>query len=119
MSELLLGVLIFEAIAIFLLNGKNILSPSFISCIVFIFSTIMFILGSDYYRHELRMNTVSTIALMIFCIFIGEFFVNLTVCDKNYLKIKEQGNPIVLPKYVCIILSVFVFVIGVLYFRSV
>lgn len=119
MAEILLGALIVEGILLFFLNGKNILSPSIIACGVFLVSTVMFLFGKDYYAYDLHALTVVIILLFIFCLFIGEFIVGLTVRKKEYVKLEESGKPIVLPLYVCVLLSAFVLVIGILYFSSV
>ena len=119
MAEILLGALILEGIVLFFLNGKNVFSPSIIACAVFIVSALMFLIGKDYYAYELSSVTVLIILLFIFCIFIGEFIVGLTVRKKEYVKLEESAKPIVLPVYVCVLLAAFVLVIGILYFKSV
>ena len=119
MGYLLLGILIAEAILIFFFNGKNLISPSFIACSVFIFSTIMFLTSPDYYNYSLHSSTVIVIAALIFCLFLGEVLVRGLNYGNKLVCIKEKGEPVVIPFYLTIIFAVVVVTFGVLYFIEV
>lgn len=119
MGYILLCILIVEAILIFFFNGKNLISPSFIACAVFIFSTIMYLTSPDYYGYSLHFNTVIVITVLLFCLFLGEIFVKSINHGKKLVRIKESQKPVVIPVYLTLVLAGVVGVFGVLYFLQV
>lgn len=119
MGYLLLSVLIAEAILIFFFNGKNLISPSFIACAVFIFSTIMFLASPDYYGYALNSITIIVIVVLIFCLFIGEVFVRGLNYGKKLVCLKETSEPIVIPFYLTFVFALVVGGFGVIYFVEV
>ncbi|MDY6367317.1 MAG: O-antigen polymerase [Clostridia bacterium] len=119
MQNALLVVLVFEALLIFFVNGKNIVSPSFIACMICIFSVSVYALSGNYYQYDLHFNTVLVVSGLILALFVGEMIIAAITRQTALISFKRTAKPIVLPIYVCIILEVFVAVVGVFYFRSV
>ena len=97
MSYILLIVLVLEILFIYKCNGKNVVSPSFIACAMFILSTFVFVLGKDYFEYSLNLETVITIFLFLFCILLGEYVSNCH--NANYNKKGNSFEYIYIQKY--------------------
>ena len=81
MGYILLVCLAIELLIIYIFNGRNVVSPSFLACASFILATCIYLTGDEYYGYELHTNTVVVIVSLLFCIFLGEIpykFLNLT-----------------------------------------
>lgn len=117
MSYILLIVLVLEILFIYKCNGKNVVSPSFIACAMFILSTFVFVLGKDYFEYSLNLETVITIFLFLFCILLGEYVSNCY--NANYNKKENSFKYIYIQKSICILLAILVFGLGVIYFWEV
>lgn len=117
MGYILFFILLVELTIIYCWNGKNVVSPSFIGCSLFLFSTLMYLVGSDFYRYELHFNTIATIVTLIMCIFLGESFARKIKIKKiEYYNNEFKKETICSNKWVVFILSLFVLVISVSYF---
>ena len=117
MMYVLLFMLLIEIMFIYVCNGHNVVSPSFISCAMFILSTVVFILGKEYFQYKLDIVTVITILLFIFCILIGEYMSNRNEINCEQRTIYFQY--IYIQKNVCILMAFVVLLFGVLYYREV
>lgn len=97
MIYILLLFLIIMIIYIYILNGKNILSPSFITTGVFIISTISYIIYFKQYRADISILTFSIIMLAITSMFIGELMFRfgkcqITVRNKKTISVNSYAN---------------------------
>ena len=117
MMYILLIILLIEIVFIYMCNGHNVVSPSFISCAMFILSTVVFILGKEYFQYKLDIVTVITISLFIFCILIGEYISNKK--EINWDRKTSSFQYIYIQKSVCVIVAFVVLLFGILYYREV
>ena len=53
MAYYLLFFLLLELFIFYMGNGKNVISPSFIGCAMFLFSTVVYLSAGDYYGYEM------------------------------------------------------------------
>jgi len=120
MNYILLIVLLIELIIVYGFNGKNVVSPSFIATGGFILSTGVLILSRDFFQYTLTYTSVLIISFVIICILIGELVAskfrfsmntNLRVPTKSI----DSKRLILIPKFVILILFLFVIASGILY----
>ena len=122
MSYFLIIGLMLELAFIYCANGKNIVSPSFIACGMFIFSTFMFIMGRSYFLYEISLKTVLTVCIFCFFIFIGEYCANRykLVFSSNHKSCHVRNNEYIkVSQVVIMFFSIFVLIVSVYYFLEV
>ena len=117
MSYILLVLLLFEIFLIYKCNGENVVSPSFISCAMFILSIFVFLLGKNYFKYSLNLLTIITIFVFLFCILLGEYTSNYI--NTRYIKEETMFEYIYVQKSVCVLLALLVFTFGIIYFIEV
>lgn len=117
MGYLLLFLLIIELITFYYFNGKNVVSPSFLGCALFLLSTVMYLSAGEYYQYELHIETVLVIVFLLCCIFLGEVFANrIQIRRKNSIQVAQVA---LTTRVVCVLLAIFVFLVSILYFYEV
>lgn len=126
MGYLLLVCLIEEIIFIYFLNQKNVLSPSFVACAMFIFTTCMFLSAQDYFSYQLSFITVITILAFILCIFIGErvaISYHFTWSPKNNFidsrSFCNEFKPIDIQLWIYLCLTTFVLMVSIIFYIDV
>ena len=116
MGYLLLLLLFLELWLFYYFNGRNVVTPSFLGCAVFIFSTVIYLVSGDYYQYELHGKTVAVILFLLMCVFVGEVFA-------EHLKMKrgEQivAKPPETPTWCCLTLAVVVLGLSLLRFYEI
>lgn len=113
MGYVLLTILFVELITFYWFNGKNVVSPSFLGCAVFILSTVVYLSAGDYYQYALHGGTVAAITGLLFCIFLGEL-------AANHIKVKEKEQisqePILTSVSVCVLMALVVLALSMIRF---
>lgn len=103
--ELLIGLIVLLWVS-FLLNRKDILSPSFIFCTSFVFSCIWAVLYSNQWELKLHLNTFMVIIVgvvtFIFTSFVLKFFFDGTK-GNEYINEKIELKKIQLNKWIKVI----------------
>jgi len=113
MNLLLVVLLSLLFIVIYLLNGRKILSVSFISCGVFLLSAIVLLaFEKSYFNYVISSKTVFVICFSIVCLFVGEFIakgvtINVGTKSQNYEIVSK-------PFYVSKLICISVFLLGLL-----
>ena len=102
-----------ELIIFYYLNNRNILSPSIVSCSLFLLSSLVFAFNQDFFSYELSPLSIFVISLLLFFILLGEITVNRIF--RFPAKMKVDLKPIYLPNVYCVFFSIFVFLIGIYY----
>lgn len=117
MGYLLLFLLIIELITFYYFNGKNVVSPSFLGCALFLLSTVMYLSAGEYYQYELHIETVLVIVFLLCCVFLGEVFANrIQIRRKNSIQVAQVA---LTTRVVCVLLAIFVFLVSIVYFYEV
>lgn len=123
MGYVLLGVLIVELLIFYRFNGKNVVSPSFVGCAMFILTTVVYLSAQEYFGYEIHSITVTVIVSLLFCVFIGEQFANkLAVKERDRtvgIDIEKTKEAIEISHLYCLIITVFEIVIMAIHFREV
>lgn len=119
MGYLLLFLLILQLLFIYTFNGKNIISPSFIACGMFIISAAGYTLAEKtYFQYQISSLPVATILMLIMCIFAGEITSNHVKLRRKTVYMQIDGA-INISKVTCLFLSVFILLISLIYFYNV
>ncbi|MBR2465187.1 MAG: oligosaccharide repeat unit polymerase [Clostridia bacterium] len=119
MNLLLLILLILELPVIYYINGKNIVSPSFIGCCGFILSAFVLNLSGDFFQYDIHAFTVFIILITLIIILLGEKFANKIGTTKFSLyRVEEQESIITISSFTYIVLFLFVIVSGYLYLQD-
>ena len=114
MYFVLLIILILLSIFVFFLNKKDLLSPSLISCLVYIFCTIFAIFGQDTWNNidiSWKLIGIVTVGLTSFCF--GEFVIRKILKNNNNSVIKKDDNhlePVHIEKWKVILAIAFIVV---------
>lgn len=127
MVYFLIVVLIVELEIIYFFNGKKIFSCSFVSCLMFLFSTIIYAAyKNSYYGKDLQSNIIFVVPYLIIFILIGEllarkFNFNIPQYErKSEIRNSQKIDGIYFFKpYLIFVLSVFTLISGILYFWDV
>lgn len=120
MNLLLLILLLLELPIIYLLNGKNVVSPSFIGCCGFVLSTVVLNVSREYFQYDIHAVTVFIILITLLVILLGEIIVNKISSTKRECSVckVEERESITIPVYIYIALFLFVAISGYLYLRD-
>ena len=120
MGYVLLVLLIIELLIFYIFNEKNIVSPSFLGCTMFIMSTVIYLLSEEYFGYKIHGVTVAVIVFLLICVFAGERFANKikvpTLENKSISRIEEQKSPIAVPTVVCLLIALVILAISILHF---
>lgn len=117
MGYLLLFLLIIELITFYYFNGKNVVSPSFLGCALFLMSTVIYLSAEEYYQHELHIETVLVIVFLLCCIFLGEAFANrMQIRNKNSIQVAQVA---LTTRVECVLLAILVFFASIVHFYEV
>jgi oligosaccharide repeat unit polymerase len=120
MNLLLLILLILELLLIYFINGKNVVSPSFIGCCGFILSSLVLNLSTEYFQYDIHGITVFIILTTLIAILLGEQFgKRISIKTRNTLyRVEEHESIITISPYIYIVLFLFVAVSGYLYLQD-
>lgn len=114
MIYFLIFLLSFELLIAFLLNGKRIISPSFIAIGVFLFSSIVYaICLKSLYGTDIHFKTVIIVSCLLLFIIIGEALANVTKKDHEMVVKRSSfvsSKSVYLTDAMLICLTFFVFI---------
>lgn len=114
MGYWLLFALILELFIFYIGNGKNVISPSFIGCAMFLLSTVIYLSAEEYFGYEIHLNTVIVIASLLLCIFFGEMFAKKIKIKELPQKRAVAEQEVVLPIWLVLLITLFVLVMAAL-----
>ena len=122
MSYLILLLILF-IILLFVYNrfNKDILSPSFISCCMFLFSAFLAFVGILYWNNikNISFQTILIIVIGIICFVIGEYFARKkTILNANNDE-KEEIKPIQIEKWKLILTVIGIIITAIFYFLEI
>ncbi len=122
MGYLLLVLLVIELFVFYKLNGRNVVCPSFIGGAMFVFSTVVYLLSSDYFGYEIHGITVAVIIGLLVCIFIGERFADklkvMSKAGKTDKKVDNVALEIGVSHWICVVLTIVLIVVSIFHFKK-
>lgn len=122
MIALLTIILAIELFFFFYSNGKRIVSPSFLATLVFLMSSLLYLIYKDsFFGVDISWMTVILIPIYLLCIYIGEIialrvYVFPSKCSENHL---ENQKEIRISNLIILIATIFTIVASLLYFIDV
>lgn len=90
----LIPLLLILTVVSYYIFKKNLLSPSFILCIVFLFGSMFAVLGNlIFWKENISIKVVAVILSFILCFIIGEYLVDLIFLKKKKVIILSSDKP--------------------------
>ena len=107
-------------ISIYFLNGKRVLSVSFLVSSMFLVSSFFYLVDYNWFRHELSFETIWLIIRILIFIFIADFLVHFSnLFVKNSTQRNYKSEPICFSSFVLLFFVFIITVSGFLYFNEV
>lgn len=120
MIYLLVFMLLISQFVIYFLNGKKIVSVSFLANLVFLFSSFLYALyKNSFFGEDVSGFEVALILIYILCLFAGEIVSSKISTTRSRKLYKSSLRPIRISNWIIVLSSIFTIVGSMLYFMDV